>query len=652
MFCNRKKKKFKVQITAVTLGSILLSGSAYAAAALDETAEEYELGQVVVTAKRHESRDVDTPSAVSVVTSQQLQATGATNVLEALKLSEGLVYSSFGPAGASQSTMTSKLMIRGVTSGTLVLVNGTPLNLRGLYNLEDIPVDSVERVEIVKGGGSVLYGSEATGGVINIITKKKLENSVRISGGNFGQQDHSLSLQLGKLGLGYNYQNWDDVGKISDSTANKKTMNMFFPGSEKENSSFVYQFDEYAALTYSHNDSKYLYDYKFGDGYADKLVGKSRYDRTYNDKKDFVQFQYNRDHLKSTLYYNQKKLNTQGTDYYSSSGGTTGYPSYTDKTDKNRTYGLDFQQDWKIKENKLLMGFTYQNEYYTPDISKAFECERDNYSVYGQWEQKLGIDDTLILSGRETWTANAPNDRNYDNFSGQGQFLHKLNEEESLYASVGQSFMMPTFAQMYNANDVKQIGNPDLKPQTGIHYEVGWKKNADRHQWRVALFDFRIKDNITSIYNQSTEKYTYTNEDFKNAGIEISCGIQAAKDWSFNWGVAYGNPQTKSTDKPYWDRNYGRWQLNGSATYQHDRWKATLTGNYLADRVMTPSSSASYAGKPYLLTSLNVNYAVDKNQDIFVTVNNVLDRDDVISNSSSDYFYTPVNFTIGYKSRF
>ena len=78
-----------------------------------------------------------------------------------------------GPNGASWGTMTSEITIRGVERGTLILLDGVPLNQDGKYNLEDIPSDIIDRIEIVRGGGSVLYGSEASGGVINIITKKK-----------------------------------------------------------------------------------------------------------------------------------------------------------------------------------------------------------------------------------------------------------------------------------------------------------------------------------------------------------------------------------------------------------------------------------------------------------------------------------------------
>ena len=88
-------------------------------------------------------------------------------------------------------------MIRGVEKGTLVLVNGVPMNQSGMYSLQDIASDSVEKVEIVRGGGAVLYGAEASGGVINIITKGPRDTKVKAGCGNYGQQNYVGSAQAG-----------------------------------------------------------------------------------------------------------------------------------------------------------------------------------------------------------------------------------------------------------------------------------------------------------------------------------------------------------------------------------------------------------------------------------------------------------------------
>ena len=68
--------------------------------------------------------------------------------------------------------MSAKILIRGNDKGTLVMIDGAPINMNNVYFLNTLPVEAVERIEIVKGASSVLYGSEASSGVINIITKK------------------------------------------------------------------------------------------------------------------------------------------------------------------------------------------------------------------------------------------------------------------------------------------------------------------------------------------------------------------------------------------------------------------------------------------------------------------------------------------------
>ena len=148
-------------------GAVLLSLAGWSGA---EAADVYELEPVTVTASRYEKKDVDVASSTQVISKEALQMTGQDNLQQALGFLDSVSYVGMGPNGSAISSMTSKIVMRGVEDGTLVLVNGTPVNWRGKYNLEDIPADSIEKVEVVRGGGAVLYGSQATGGVINIIT--------------------------------------------------------------------------------------------------------------------------------------------------------------------------------------------------------------------------------------------------------------------------------------------------------------------------------------------------------------------------------------------------------------------------------------------------------------------------------------------------
>ena len=213
----------------------------------------YDLAPVTVTATRYASKDLNVGESTQIVTSEQLQQTGQTNLQQALSFLDSVVYNSMGSNGTAASSMTSKIIIRGVEDGTLVMINGTPVNWRRKYNLEDIPLESIEKVEVIRGGGAVLYGSQATGGVINIITKKKLPNQVQAGLGNYGQQDYKVSANAGDFSFAYHYNKWGDTGLISSTwpsadypvrTKTSKEMRMRFKKAEKNDFLATYKIND------------------------------------------------------------------------------------------------------------------------------------------------------------------------------------------------------------------------------------------------------------------------------------------------------------------------------------------------------------------------------------------------------------------------
>ena len=289
---------------------------------------------------------------------------------------------------------------------------------------------------------------------------------------------------------------------------------------------------------------------------------------------------------------------------------------------------------------------------YEKSVFSGGSLSRNIWAIYGQWDQKLDNKNSVILGARETWTTDAFRDQNYSNFSGAVQYIHKLDDDQSLYASYTESFIMPTYAQMNGASDMA-IPNPDLKPQTGKNYELGWKKVNDGHSWKAALYHIDIKDNISATWTQKKAEYTYKNEDFKNTGVELTCEINGNNGFSYNYCINYGEPKGKAqTGKTYWDRKFGRLQLNGGITYSKDKWRSNISASYLAERVNTPSSEHSSKTKPYLLTSWNTTYSPDKNSDIILTIDNLLNRNDNLNHSGSNYYATPTSFLLTYTYKF
>ena len=659
---------YKGKLLTGAVLSVFMAGAYGNACAADGTSDAvYSLNPVVVTATRYEKSDAEIPAATQTFTEEQIEQTGADNLQVALQYLDGVIDAGMGPNGTSVSSMTTKNVIRGVSNGTVVMINGTPINWRTNYNLENIPTSAVERVEVVRGGGAVLYGSQATGGVINIITKKTLPNEVKVGLGNKGRQEYAVTANAGDLSIAYTYNKWGKLGYVSSSDSSIKPdktrvpveMKQRFFGSEKNDFLATYKLNDHADFLYNHNESASRWAYTYTgitDPDYEDMNDHPRYIRRYENDKDFLQFNFHGlDGISGHVFYNYNTLKTHGTDYYSSTGKKYAAPKAVRGQEKNKTYGYDVQKVWDGNPDQtFLIGTSLVRETFENETS---DTGRNIISAFGSWERNLPAKDVLTLSGRGTWTTGGI--QNFHNFSGQAQYLHKLDNTQSLYASVGQSFVLPTFSQMYSREQAggisNIIGNPDLKPQKGLHYEAGWKKEETNRQYKVALFTEKIDDNIS--YSGTSGRWYAINEDFKNHGIEAS--IRGQEDNGFTWhaGLTWQEPKSKQTTektsaKRYWDRSYGRILLTGGVGYEKEKWTTALNFSYLADRVQSPLAAHSHSVKPYLLTSMTVKYSPNKSSDIMLAIDNLLNRKDIVSHTTSDYYATPRNFILSYRYKF
>lgn len=659
---------YKGKLLTGAVLSVFMAGAYGNACAADGTSDAvYSLNPVVVTATRYEKSDAEIPAATQTFTEEQIEQTGADNLQVALQYLDGVIDDGMGPNGTSVSSMTTKNVIRGVSNGTVVMINGTPINWRTNYNLENIPTSAVERVEVVRGGGAVLYGSQATGGVINIITKKTLPNEVKVGLGNKGRQEYAVTANAGDLSIAYTYNKWGKLGYVSSSDSSIKPdktrvpveMKQRFFGSEKNDFLATYKLNDHADFLYNHNESASRWAYTYTgitDPDYEDMNDHPRYIRRYENDKDFLQFNFHGlDGISGHVFYNYNTLKTHGTDYYSSTGKKYAAPKAVRGQEKNKTYGYDVQKVWDGNPDQtFLIGTSLVRETFENETS---DTGRNIISAFGSWERNLTAKDVLTLSGRGTWTTGGI--QNFHNFSGQAQYLHKLDNTQSLYASVGQSFVLPTFRQMYSREQAggisNIIGNPDLKPQKGLHYEAGWKKEETNRQYKVALFTEKIDDNIS--YSGTSGRWYAINEDFKNHGIEAS--IRGQEDNGFTWhaGLTWQDPKSKQTTektsaKRYWDRSYGRILLTGGVGYEKEKWTTALNFSYLADRVQSPTAAHSHSVKPYLLTSMTVKYSPNKSSDIMLAIDNLLNRKDIVSHTTSDYYATPRNFILSYRYKF
>ncbi|WP_276723727.1 TonB-dependent receptor plug domain-containing protein [Selenomonas noxia] len=667
---NKKFLAAAVVLSAMT-GQVYAAETAHTGTGDDETLPTYLHGEVVVTATRTQKRDIDVPAATTVITAEDIKKSGAANASDALEKVNGFVYKSFGPNGAAMGAMTNEVNVRGLKGGALVLMNGNPIAWRGKYNLDQIPASQIERIEIVKGSGSVLYGSEAVAGVINIITKKKSTNEVHAGFGNYGQRSYGVTLGDDKFGFYYNYDKFGRRDKLTytdyeQARLHAQTRTDIYD-IVKQNMGVTYRVNPRLdfQVGYYETEGKYsrtitAVDNTHGPTAAQHIrIGEPYNRRKYETKQYITQLNYRDSKWKGSLFFNTGTLEFKGPSYFSSKTGLRTPNGRYHTRERNMTYGIDMQRTWRVNpKSTAILGVDLMHERFadipTDASTDNARYSRNNWGVFGQWEQRFDERNTGIFGLRETWTTGAARGQNYHNLSASAQWLHKLNRENSVYLNVSQSFVMPTFAQMYPNND-RQMAAPNLRPQKGVNYEIGWKQKHNGHSWKAALFHMRVKDNITARVNRigGRAEYQYTNEDFRNIGLELSNEIQGTHGFSYNWGLTWQDPRTKSSKKKLgWERTFGRIQLTGGVTYKKDKWTSSLSASYLADRVQSPSDAPAYRSKPYLLTTWNTTYAPDENSELSLRIDNVLNRNDTTMHSGSEYYVAPINYLLSYSYRF
>jgi vitamin B12 transporter len=160
-------------VVSTVLAIALVALAAAARAAGEAPAQSYQVPEIVVSATRIESTLATSPDAITVVTRQEIENLGSRYVADVLETVPGVIVSRTGQLGGFVSAF-----LRGANSGhTLVLIDGVRVNnaFNGRYDFVDLPVDNVERIEIVRGPQSTRYGSDALGGVINIVTRRRVQ---------------------------------------------------------------------------------------------------------------------------------------------------------------------------------------------------------------------------------------------------------------------------------------------------------------------------------------------------------------------------------------------------------------------------------------------------------------------------------------------
>lgn len=632
---------------------LTLLSSQYAFAEKSTISEEFTLPQMNITALGYKSANLETPSDVTVYTGDELKQTGARNVANALKYKPGIYFSQMGPHDQSFITGNSTISLRGIKGGTLVLINGVPAGFNNVSHLDMINLETVEKVEIIKGGGAVLYGSEAYGGVINVITKDSYQNNLHIATGNKGQHDYTATIGAGKLGISLGRNESGETGILSEvqgtKTINGEKVPYYtgFGDSKKDYIGINYKFDNKLNLSYMFNKKNYTIDYL--NSSEEKLQHFM-----YDDREHFTQLHFNNQKgLEATAYYNERII--KNPDYYIVNPNNLEW-----ERSNHKNYGIDIKKVWENDREKVLIGLNSKRELYVDENQKFASFGNSSsqlkpyarfgtyslngYSMYGQYDRKLSDATKLVFSMREDLIRSDAG--NYNAFLPQLQILTKLNEENSVYANIGRSFRMPNFRQLYYSSGVL-LQNPDLKPEYGWNYELGFKHDTPNDNFKAVLFHIDLDDQITNRkVNGLTQSYNAAK--YRNTGLELSYTKKINNNFDWSIGGIYSKPQNKTTESAPWKDVLGKYQIMTSMNYHSENTNAALNLSYMGNRV---NNSKQTDVKPLLLSNLHIDHKILENASLTFDINNLFKRRD-LSDPDGLYLTQGRTFILGMNYNF
>ena len=582
--------------------TVVWGGTAFA----QEDLQEFALEDMVVTASRVPTQKVDTPANINVITREEIADQNYASASDALRAIPGVNVLGSGAKGSSMGQ--DKILLNG-DDRVLVLVDGRRMNLGSSGNSSADwlpPVSAIERIEVLKGGGSALYGTDAVGGVINVIMKKGSEIgnhvTVKAAGGSWNAEQYAISASgSNDSGLGLIVSATKERrGEYKFKNANGKSQ--LLKNSGYDDTGVIVKLDQKVGednrigVNFEHinadGGSPFGY-YDFGTTDSHKRISNNvalRYDwNETSDEKGYVQVykNYQHAHFRSPVSYLQS--------------------NFTDST-----IGIEAQQNFKLSDTDAL---TAGLEYYKTSV--------DNNALY---TGKRDINNKAIFAENRwefapSWQLNTG--LRYDHHSKYGNEFtpkvalnKKFDENSNAYLSWGRVFNAPTTDDLYWYQPIGgMFGNPDLKAEKGNVWTLGGNtKLGDKTTLSSSIFYSDIDDAIDWSYDSTTQQSKAVNiNKEKRRGLELS--LNHVFDDNLSAYASYTYVQVKQdkgkgftkdlTTKP----NIYRAGLK----YKNADWLFTLNAN-----AVTGQSEKQFVDSSYFTLDLGAQYKINDNAKLFI----------------------------------
>lgn len=601
---NLKRKK----VLCSLLGGTLLFGMSGLVSAAEATEESFNFDEYVVTANRMPMKKSEIAANVTVITQEEIEKSGAATISDVLRKSG---------VNIETTSYSSNPVLNG-DDRVLVLVDGRKMNWAHLtvsgndhiINIDGLSTKNIDRIEVVRGPASSLYGSDAAGGVINIITRKGEVSHTSIASefGSWGLQKYSLTTEGKANGIGYLLtaeQKKRDSFEYKDAkTGTTKTL----PGSQLDQNLFTLRLDKELdggralSLQLEHMD-----DHSGTNLYLDTTTGNPQYPGAYQDlSSDNIALTYSWN--KNTNAENFFRL------YHNTSTGTL-YNSLT-KSDWVSPYsydlyanGAEWQQNWQISDKHSLVGGANWRQEHLDD--------QDTINR-GVSSKSLFLENRWQLPSKWSLTAGSRYDNQSiagDNVTSRVAVNREVSETTNIYASWGQYVKNPTIAQLYS-NTTGWHGNPDLKSETGDTVTLGMNtKLGDGTNLQASIYKSNLKNPLYWVWNGAFTKY-YNYESEKRQGLDLVLSRTLSPQWSVSAGYSYTQVIVKKPTDPDSHLDINNTQPNGynlGVQYTQDKWNAGLTL-----RSATGRSLQGYTSSSYVTLDMVANYQMTPNTRLYV----------------------------------